>query len=82
MPAYPPIYDPKYHSAYSEDNDDDDFGPKLLPAGVQHAQTDAMQEFMEREERRRKQAEEAAKPKAIKRDEWMLVPPSSSDLLG
>ncbi|KAG6823283.1 hypothetical protein H0H87_001442, partial [Tephrocybe sp. NHM501043] len=25
---------------------------------------------------------EAAKPKAIKRDEWMLVPPSSSDHLG
>ncbi|KAG6865827.1 hypothetical protein C0991_011446 [Blastosporella zonata] len=84
MPAYPPIYDPKYHSAYHEDDDDDDddFGPKPLPAGVQHAQSNAVQEFMEREERRRKEAEEAAKPKALKRDEWMLVPPSSSDLLG
>ncbi|KAG6844870.1 hypothetical protein H0H87_002815, partial [Tephrocybe sp. NHM501043] len=58
MPAYPPIYNPKYHSAYNEDDDDDDdFGPKPLPAGVKHAQTDAVQEFMEREERRRKQAE-------------------------
>lgn len=27
-------------------------------------------------------SQEAAKPKALKRDEWMLVPPSSSDLLG
>ncbi|KAG6909090.1 hypothetical protein DXG01_002071 [Tephrocybe rancida] len=83
MPSYPPIYDPNYQEAYNEDDDDDDdFGPKPLPSGVQHAQTDAVKEFMEREERRRKEAEEAAKPKAPKRDEWMLVPPSSSDLLG
>ncbi|KAG6890871.1 hypothetical protein C0992_012007 [Termitomyces sp. T32_za158] len=83
LPSYPPIYDPKYHAAYNEDDDDDDdFGPKPLPAGVKHAETDAVQEFMEREERRRKVAEEAGKPKAPKRDEWMLVPPSSSDLLG
>ena len=26
--------------------------------------------------------QEAAKPKELKREEWMLVPPSSSDLLG
>ncbi|KAG5652834.1 hypothetical protein H0H81_003458 [Sphagnurus paluster] len=82
MPSYPPTYDPRYHSAYDDDDDDDDFGPKPLPAGVKHAEKDAVQEFMEREERRRKDAEEAAKPKALKRDEWMLVPPSSSDLLG
>ncbi|KNZ75713.1 hypothetical protein J132_01963 [Termitomyces sp. J132] len=53
-----------------------------LPAGVKHAERDAVQEFLEREERMRKVAEEAEKPKALKRDEWMLVPPSSSDLLG
>ncbi|KAG5337570.1 hypothetical protein C0989_009332 [Termitomyces sp. Mn162] len=83
LPSYPPIYDPKYHSAYNEDDeDDDDFGPKPLPAGVKHAERDAVQEFLEREERMRKVAEEAEKPKALKRDEWMLVPPSSSDLLG
>ncbi|KAF5376871.1 hypothetical protein D9615_007260 [Tricholomella constricta] len=82
MPSYPPTYDPKYHSVYDDDSDDDDFGPKPLPAGVKHAETDAVKEFMDREERRRKIAEEAAKPKALKRDEWMLVPPSSSDLLG
>ncbi|KAG6873265.1 hypothetical protein C0995_001039 [Termitomyces sp. Mi166 len=82
LPSYPPIYDPKYHSAYNKDDDDDDFGPKPLPAGVKHAETDAVQEFLDREERRRKIAEEAEKPKALKRDEWMLVPPSSSELLG
>ncbi|KAG6894563.1 hypothetical protein C0993_011223 [Termitomyces sp. T159_Od127] len=82
LPSYPPIYDPKYHAAYNEDEDDDDVGPKPLPAGVKHAETDAVQEFMEREERRRKVAEEAGKPKVLKREEWMLVPPSSSDLLG
>ncbi|GLB36803.1 putative protein of unknown function (DUF3752) [Lyophyllum shimeji] len=80
LPSYPPTYDPKLHAAYEEE-DDDDVGPKPLPAGVKYAEKDAVQEFMEREERRRKEAEEAAKPKALKRDEWMLVPPSSSDLL-
>ncbi|KAG5643047.1 hypothetical protein DXG03_001625 [Asterophora parasitica] len=82
MPSYPPTYDPKYHTTYNDDSDDDDFGPKPLPAGVKHAETDAVREFMEREERRRKIAEEAAKPKVLQRDEWMLVPPTSSDLLG
>ena len=57
-----------------------------------------MEEFLEREKRRQKALEvrdassppitwlilhkDAAKPKALKRDEWMLVPPSKSDLLG
>ncbi|KAF8060770.1 hypothetical protein FPV67DRAFT_1673615 [Lyophyllum atratum] len=83
LPSYPPTYDPKFHSAYEdEDDSDDDFGPRPLPAGVKHVERTAVQEFMEREERRRREAEEAAKPKAPKRDEWMLVPPSSSDLLG
>ena len=40
-----------------EDDDDDDFGPKPLPAGMQHQQTDAVKEFIEREEKRRKLAE-------------------------
>ncbi|KAG6828992.1 hypothetical protein H0H92_006064 [Tricholoma furcatifolium] len=63
MPSYPPIYDPKYQTAYGDDDDDDDdFGPKPLPAGVKHAEKDAVQEFMEREERRRKIAEEASNP--------------------
>ncbi|KAH9487320.1 GPALPP motifs-containing protein 1 [Psilocybe cubensis] len=81
LPTYAPTYDP--NSAYdNEDSDDDDIGPKPLPAGMQHRQSDAVQEFLEREEKRRKAAEEAAKPKAVKRDEWMLVPPTSQGLLG
>jgi len=49
---------------------------------MRHVETDAVKEFMEKEEKRRKELEEAGKPKALKRDEWMLVPPSSSELLG
>lgn len=56
IPSYPPTYDPRFHSSFSDD-DDDDFGPKPLPAGVKHAETDAVKEFMEREEKRRKEAE-------------------------
>lgn len=59
FPSYAPTYDPTtYHD--SED-DDDDFGPKPLPAGMQHQQTDAVKEFIEREEKRRKLAEVCAK---------------------
>jgi len=82
FPSYAPTYDPTTYHNSEEDDDDDDFGPKPLPAGMQHQQTDAVKEFIEREEKRRKLAEEAAKPKSLKRDEWMLVPPSSSSLLG
>ena len=58
----------------------------------------AVEEFLEREKRRQQALEvrntkslfiswliscqDAAKPKALKREEWMLVPPSKSDLLG
>ena len=56
FPSYAPTYDPTtYHD--DEDDDDDDFGPKPLPAGMRHQQTDAVQEFIEREEKRRKLAE-------------------------
>ncbi|KDR68786.1 hypothetical protein GALMADRAFT_78060 [Galerina marginata CBS 339.88] len=81
LPNYAPTYAPNT-SLYDDDSDDDDVGPKPLPAGMQHQKTDAVQEFLEREEKRRKLAEEAAKPKAPQRDEWMLVPPTSSGLLG
>ncbi|KAK7038027.1 GPALPP motifs-containing protein [Favolaschia claudopus] len=78
-PAYPPTYNPRtnYHA---DDSDDDDIGPRPLPAGVGFEERDAVKEFMAKEERRRQQVEDAAKPKAPKRDEWMLVPPSSSVL--
>jgi hypothetical protein len=59
LPSYAPTYDPStYHN--SED-DDDDFGPKPLPAGMQHEQADAVKEFIEREEKRRKLAEVCGK---------------------
>ncbi|KAI0666205.1 hypothetical protein C8Q78DRAFT_1198070 [Trametes maxima] len=69
-------------SRYDDYDDDDDVGPRPLPQGYVEEEKDGVQEFIEREERRRKQLEEASKPKAPKREEWMLVPPSSSDLLG
>ncbi|KAJ7660849.1 hypothetical protein DFH06DRAFT_1129893 [Mycena polygramma] len=66
---------------YHDPNDsDDDVGPRPLPAGVNFEERDAVKEFMAKEEKRRKEVEEAAKPKAPKRDEWMLVPPTSSVL--
>jgi len=53
-----------------------------LPAGVSAAddEEDGVREFIEREKRREQQIEEAKKPKALKRDDWMLAPPTSSDL--
>ncbi|KAJ7649382.1 hypothetical protein DFH06DRAFT_553287 [Mycena polygramma] len=78
-PAYPPTYDRRVQ--YHDPNDsDDDVGPRPLPAGVNFEERDAVKEFMAKEEKRRKEVEEAAKPKAPKRDEWMLVPPTSSVL--
>ncbi|KAK0464000.1 uncharacterized protein EV420DRAFT_1618816 [Desarmillaria tabescens] len=66
-----------------DDDSDDDVGPKPLSTGQTSAyETDGVKQFMEQEEKRRKKIEEASRPKAPKRDEWMLVPPSSSDLLG
>jgi len=83
-PAAPPTVGPAFPSAHfpaDDDDDDDDYGPMPAPAqaGAQQEE-DGVKEFLEREERRRKQAEEAAKPKKPQRDEWMLVPPSAQDL--
>ncbi|KII86248.1 hypothetical protein PLICRDRAFT_164662 [Plicaturopsis crispa FD-325 SS-3] len=78
-PSFPSAQD---HDRRQDDDSDDDVGPMPLPAGYSYQQGDAVREFMEKEERRRKQVEEASKPKTLKRDEWMLVPPTSSDLLG
>ncbi|KAF8211838.1 hypothetical protein K438DRAFT_1957642 [Mycena galopus ATCC 62051] len=81
-PTMPPAYPPTYsrHIQYHADDSDDDVGPRPLPAGVGFEERDAVKEFMDKEEKRRREVEEAAKPKAPKRDEWMLVPPSSSVL--
>ncbi|KDQ17578.1 hypothetical protein BOTBODRAFT_29754 [Botryobasidium botryosum FD-172 SS1] len=85
--APPPAVGPSFPTASSvnypteDDDDDDDYGPMPAPAhaGVQEEE-DGVKEFLAREERRRKQAEEAAKPKKPQRDEWMLVPPTAQDL--
>ncbi|GAB1525973.1 hypothetical protein RhiTH_009139 [Rhizoctonia solani] len=64
---------------------DDDYGPMPLPAGLSsNDDNDGVREFIEREKRRQENIEacrgEAKKPKALKRDDWMLAPPTSSDL--
>ncbi|KAF8603148.1 hypothetical protein BDV93DRAFT_523512 [Ceratobasidium sp. AG-I] len=64
-----------------DSDSDDDYGPMPLPAGVSvDNDEDGVREFIEREKRREQQIEEAKKPKALKRDDWMLAPPTSSDL--
>ncbi|EED84794.1 predicted protein [Postia placenta Mad-698-R] len=84
-PALPPSMAAR---AYQYDDDDDDYGPPPPPSGTVVQEKDGVQEFLEKEEKRRKQIEaspiphEASKPKALQREEWMLKPPSSSDLLG
>ncbi|KAF8588507.1 hypothetical protein K439DRAFT_638557 [Ramaria rubella] len=64
-------------------SDSDEVGPMPLPPGAQASNgDDAVREFEAREERRRKAAEEARAPKKLEREEWMLVPPSSTGVLG
>ncbi|KAJ7223508.1 hypothetical protein GGX14DRAFT_658361 [Mycena pura] len=65
-----------------DDDSDDDVGPRPLPAGARAAEPDAVAEFIAKEEKRRREVAEAAKPKAPKRDEWMLVPPTPGTVLG
>ena len=49
-----PTATPRYED---EDDDDDDVGPMPLPAGVALYEKDGVEEFLEREERRRKNIE-------------------------
>ena len=42
----------------------------------------AVQEFIEREEPLLKNVKVALHPKKLEREEWMIVPPKSGDLLG
>ncbi|GBE78575.1 GPALPP motifs-containing protein [Sparassis crispa] len=80
-PSFPPSL-ARSLSRQEEEDDDDEYGPVPLPSGVTVEERDGVKEFLEKEERRRKQTEAASVPKAPQREEWMLVPPSSSDLLG
>lgn len=73
---------PSSQTPYDDDSDSD-VGPQPLPAAYasQVEGKSGVEEFLEREERRRKLQEEASKPKKLQREEWMLVPPKSGDLL-
>ncbi|KAG2093719.1 Alpha/Beta hydrolase protein [Suillus discolor] len=66
-----------------DDDSDSDVGPQPLPAiyASRIEEKLGVEEFLEREERRRKLQEEASKPKKLQREEWMLVSPKSGDLL-
>jgi hypothetical protein len=59
-PSLPPQGQTHDRGTYANDNDDDsddDIGPMPLPAGISFEEADGVREFMEREERRRKQIE-------------------------
>jgi hypothetical protein len=88
---------PSHPARHEDDDSEDEIGPSPFSAGPS-ARRDAVAEFREREESRRKALEvrllaamcplhvdhisqEAAKPKKVEREEWMLKPPSASDLL-
>lgn len=66
---------------YESDSDDDDVGPSIHMASRGESAGDGVREFLEREARIAKEREEAAKPKEMKRDEWMLVPPENADFV-
>ncbi|KAI5992172.1 hypothetical protein EDD15DRAFT_1039963 [Pisolithus albus] len=76
---------PSYSSDFSDADSDGEVGPQLptrSPFSNAHNEgKSAVEEFIEREERRRKNVEEAKKPKKLQREEWMLVPPKKGDLL-
>lgn len=62
FPTYAPTYNPHHYYSDDDDDDDDNFGPKPLPPGMQHEATDAVKEFMEKEEKRRKEIEVSLVP--------------------
>ncbi|KAH9964588.1 hypothetical protein BC827DRAFT_1188051 [Russula dissimulans] len=68
-----------------EESGEEEIGPAPPPppsvAGRTNAREDAVAEFLQKEAQRRQAIEEAARPKTLQRDEWMLVPPAASDLL-
>ncbi len=55
-PALPPSLARQRYEG-SDDDEDDDYGPMPLPAGVAFEESDGVREFLEKEERRRKQVE-------------------------
>ncbi|KAI6022404.1 hypothetical protein BKA83DRAFT_4278267 [Pisolithus microcarpus] len=73
------------YSDFSDADSDAEVGPQLPTrspfSNAPNEGMSAVEEFIEREERRRKNVEEAKKPKKLQREEWMLVPPKKGDLL-
>lgn len=53
-PSFPPATG---SSVTFDDSDDDEVGPKPLPAGIKYREQDAVAQFIEKEETRRKNAE-------------------------
>ncbi|KAL1659316.1 hypothetical protein GGF50DRAFT_119998 [Schizophyllum commune] len=73
---------PPAPAPYDDEDSDDDVGPKPLGApAVRHDENEGIRRFLEVEQRRREEAENASKPKTLQRESWMLVPPSASELL-
>jgi len=65
-----------------EEDDDVDVGPSPMPASASGtSEGDGVKAFLEAEERRRKGLQGPSGPQVLKREEWMLAPPSASDLL-
>lgn len=69
---------PSYNHDDSES--DDDIGPRPPGEDEVGPEKSAVEEFLEREKRRAENIEEKAKPKVLKREEWMLVPPEAGVL--
>ncbi|KAI5994602.1 hypothetical protein F5J12DRAFT_785784 [Pisolithus orientalis] len=77
--------EPSY-SNYSDADSDSKVGSRPPPAhspfsGAPNEGKTTVEEFIEREERRRKNVEKAKKPKKLKREEWMLVHPRTKPLI-
>ncbi|KZT51346.1 hypothetical protein CALCODRAFT_503650 [Calocera cornea HHB12733] len=76
------VIGPSFPTRPPQDSDDEEIGPLPPSADDLAYEKSGVEEFLERERRREQQAKEAAEPKKLQRDAWMLAPPSSSELLG
>jgi len=56
-PSLPPSYPITYGQGQYDDDSDDDVGPKPLPVGMKSQEADGVRQFMEKEEKRRKEVE-------------------------
>ncbi|EED85708.1 predicted protein [Postia placenta Mad-698-R] len=61
-PALPPSMAARAYQYVDDDDDDDDYGPAPPPSGTVVQEKDGVQEFLEKEEKRRKQIEASPIP--------------------